>query len=270
MNKTNKLILFFQVITIINLTNPSLAQEGDTSVCPNVVCPPPCEAIEGANCQCLPLGCENAYLSTDAKTNKPFCRKGKIKCKIGSPACKGRFFKGDKPICGSKFGYTGELAGPGCTTRRSTDERREIENILFNHGAAVCEIPPPITLVTTSSTPSPSSSSEPNLGIDSTIPFCSSGQISCSTGLSPKCKKGKPICGSVFGFTGDLAGPGCRLKHKGVKTSFNRGAATCALPQSSPSPGKNKKLTINCSKRKYIQSLTNKNLRHVRKCTIYP
>ena len=60
-------------------------------------------------------------------------------------------------------------------------------------------------------------------------PFCSNGQVMCNSGV-PACVNiliPIPVCGSTFGFTGELGGPGCTNLSR---TLFNAGAASCAPP----------------------------------------
>lgn len=55
----------------------------------------------------------------------PYCTGNNIKCDVGTPACPNN----EIPACGSVFGFTGELAGPGCTDQG---------NNFFDHRAAFC------------------------------------------------------------------------------------------------------------------------------------
>lgn len=105
-----KLTLIFSILGLSNLSNHSVA------ICPGVQCPGSCYGIEGSDCTCLPKGCDEIEptLSTDAAKNPPFCVNGKVNCKSGKPVCKS-FIR--IPTCGSNFGFTGKLSGPGCTNR---------------------------------------------------------------------------------------------------------------------------------------------------------
>lgn len=119
--KKEKLSNYFKIFFIsgiftlglfLSATNNGFSQADTTTICPGVKCLPPCTGLEGSNCTCLPLGCEvpslsNPGLSLDTKT--PFCVDSEIMCNTGIPFC-----KSGKPTCGSKFGYSGDLAGPGC------------------------------------------------------------------------------------------------------------------------------------------------------------
>lgn len=102
------------------------------SLCPNLQCPSSCYGFDGADCTCLPKGCNvEININPDAE-NKPFCQGGKVKCTLGRPACKE---EKERPVCGSSFGFTGKLSGPGCTQRTARS------NPYFNHGAAFCVFP---------------------------------------------------------------------------------------------------------------------------------
>ena len=139
--KLNNILRSYSVLLLIiigltvGLFIPLYSQT--TEVCPSTKCPGSCIAIEGSTCTCLPTGCDVPFTSSSSG-NIPFCKEGKVTCKEGNPVCNGGITKGDVPICGSRFGLVGDLAGAGCTTNMSTTERNEGLFLFFNRGAGSC------------------------------------------------------------------------------------------------------------------------------------
>ena len=54
--------------------------------------------------------------TTVVSTNIPFCENNSIKCQTGTPACP----SDGVPVCGSIFGFSGSLGGPGCVNPAMT------------------------------------------------------------------------------------------------------------------------------------------------------
>lgn len=196
------LICFF----VIQNFTPLLAQTCKLS------CPPPCAAFDPDRCECLPRGCTSTSSSSSSSSGN---------CTVMNcpPPCTA--FDPDRCECLPR----------GCVSTSSSSSS--------GCGPIICPLgclPNPITCMCVCSSSSSSSSSG---GLNP--PFCTSGQVRCNSGV-PSCTSGNiPVCGSIFGFTGDLAGPGCTDQ---AMTFFNHNSAFCRPNLRIPSLNK----IISCDK----------------------
>lgn len=129
------------------LLTSTVSVSGQFTVCSGKQCSPPCYAIEGSDCSCIPKGCDgslNNSLSIDV-LDEAFCKDGKVLCKNGStPACRGND-KDLKPVCGGwLFGFGGGLSGPGCAKRFAR------KYSYFDKGAIYCRTQKPLSPDSTS------------------------------------------------------------------------------------------------------------------------
>lgn len=120
--------------------SPLYGQVATTAtICPGVICPVPCNALEGSDCTCLPEGCDVPVPSTSSSgLIRPVCKSGKVVCDVGTVECEE--YKGRIPVCGSKYGYSGDVAGPGCTDDSLPNDFKIGEDIYFWGGSAFCKV----------------------------------------------------------------------------------------------------------------------------------
>ena len=76
--------------------------------------------------------CNENYICTTSSgafsTSGVFCSMGNVLCNEGLPSCNEN--EGEKAVCGSLLGFTGELRGPGCLNESSR---------FFNPGTVFCK-----------------------------------------------------------------------------------------------------------------------------------
>ena len=132
-----------------------------------------------------PVGASTSTSSTSggstsggtSSSNIPFCSSGLVICNSSTPTC----LNGNTPICGSTFGFTGNLAGPGCTNSTMT---------FFDHGQAFCRSQFRVT--------------DEQSGKNESASSCSKSKL-CPEGRYYKsCREDRTLCDCICPFSFDL------------------------------------------------------------------